>query len=134
MEFKHGRGSIKLTRVNLSLNGTPMETDPAATHDQLVIGAFRHLYQHLGQEGRFQDSYISFHDFVGGSGYFLFDLTQAGRAAETNAKHPIKSGSLRLSVNFDQVLPFSITMHTVGEFASAMTVNKNRSVQFQYIA
>ncbi len=132
--FDDGRGSVKLTKVCLSLNGTNLESAPSTTHDLLVLSAFRHLYDHLGQEGRFQDSYISFRDFAGGAGYFLFDLTQARRAAETNCRHPVKSGALRLSVGLDQALPFSLTMYTIGSYASEMVVSKNRSVSLNYIA
>ncbi len=135
-EFPEADGSkTKLTKVNLSLNGAPLETAPEADVQQMRMAAYRRLIDHLGESNTAVDSFITWDDFNnGGYTIFSFDVTADGRAADSSVKHVSRPGHLRLEVSLSQTLKSAVTMFVFSSFASSFTINKNRAVSYNFLA
>ncbi len=127
---------VKLTKVNLSINGAPLENYEANTHDKLVVSGFHMLYKNLGLLTNKSDSACALDLVAFNKGYsmFLFDTTKTGRAYNTGAEQPSKTGSLRLEVGFSDVLPGAVELMVFSEYHSSMDITKNRSVSYNYVA
>jgi len=128
-------GDADLTRCSLTVNGTPQEQGPVSSSDQLVLSAFRMMYQNLGQLDKKTDCAISLRDFTNGKFMILYDLTASGRAANSSsAKQPAKTGNLRLDLHWSKPLPKALNLFIFSEFSSSVTIDKNRSVSYQWLA
>ncbi len=127
---------VNLTRSSLTLNGAPVETVITNSHDQLILAAYRQMFKNLGQLDTTDDCYTELRAFEGEGGYFmlLYDLTQDGRAANKGARHPVRSGNLRLELQFDKVLPASVNLFVLAEYHSSCEIGKSRSIQYNFIA
>ncbi len=131
-KFEDSQGAdIRLTRSILTINGTPLEQDPANSHDQLVLRAYRALYKNLGWS---EDCFISYTNFVNGFFMQLYDLTQSGRAYDSGARQPVKQGNLRLELDFEEPLPYAITLVVLAEMNASVEINKNRGITYNYVA
>ena len=124
----------KLTKLSLSLNQVPLEPDVGGDHDVLVMQAFLRLYRGLGCLNKKSDPAVNFSDFSSAQGFHLFDLTAAARASEDGeAAQPQKTGHLRLSIGFSAPLPYQVNVLCLSEFDAAIQIQKNRTVQYNYL-
>ena len=127
--------TTKITKVNLSLNGAPLETAPEGDVEQMRMAAYRRLIDHLGESNTAVDSYIKWDDFnAGGYSIWSYDITADGRAADSSLRHVSRAGHLRLEVAMSQTLKSSVNVFVFSSFASSFTVSKNRAVAYQFLA
>ncbi len=135
LSFKKNNGEkINITKLQLTLNGAPLVCDPMNTPSQLCMAYYRHLVGNLGQTYTPEDSWIKLDDFLGGYALVTYDLSQDGRAADGQVKHPTKLGHLSLSVSFSEALESAITVYIFSEFPSSMMTDKNRAVSYAYLS
>ena len=138
LEFVHsvqaadGR-TIQIDRSCLSLNGVALEQDPQNSPRQVLMAAFRQLYNNLGQLGKKDGLGLEFVEFIGGQVCWLYDLTRASRAADKRVRHPVKDGVLRYQVSFNQTLPKALNLFCISVYHSSFQVDKSRNVQFNFV-
>ncbi len=135
LEVKKGTDTACLSSVALSVNGVPLDTDPADTPQQLMTRGYKNLLLHLGRLlAPGSGCSLTMEDFGYGHTMLCYDLTADARAAMEGVRHPPKEGTLRLHVQFDEVLPVPVNLFILGEMHAGCIVDKNRSVTFQFNA
>ena len=90
------------------------------------------LYQATGEIGQDRSMGINYDNYTDG-GFVLwgFDLT-ADQGSEQGHLHPIKTGNLRIDLQFVGGLPEAINIIVLGEFDNQFEINALREVTTDY--
>lgn len=89
------------------------------------------LYQALSSLGQNKAIDISKEDFIGGYCLWGYDLTP-DQGSEEIQLHPIKTGNVRLELQFANPLPSVINVIVYAEFDNQITINSLREVITDY--
>ena len=103
--------------------------------DQFVLGAFNQRSRNLGYlvQGSGSNG-VMLTDFKQGFMFNIFDVTQDVRGFDRNARHATKEGHLQLDIGFGKPLPGPLVMFVLNEYHSAMRIDKNRNVTYDFLA
>lgn len=123
-----------LTGVKLSLNNESLEpSEGGNSADELSRRKCMEFYQNQGMMDAESPVRISPENFADGRFVMLYDLTRSKRAALAGPiRQEAKQGNLKLELTFDKSLPTNSFLMVMSEFHSAVTVDKNRNVMYQY--
>ena len=96
----------------------------------LYIRGYETLFS--GTDKMFSDSgnLISREDY--GKGYTLYALDLSPGFTSSEHFNPVQTGNVRLSVQFDQALPNTVTCLVYAEFESLIEIDKSRNIIFDF--
>ena len=89
------------------------------------------LYQALSSQNQVQNCNISFKDYKDGYCFWGFDLTP-DQGTDQSHLHPLKTGNLRLELQFARALDVTINVIVYVEFDSLIEINGLREVTTDY--
>lgn len=123
----------KVTQVALSVNGDSHK--PIQVHyDNQGGGQYIRGYETLfsGMDKMYADSgnLITREDYP--KGYTLYALDLTPDLSSSEHFNPIKTGNVRLSIQFAEALPHTVTCLVYGEFESLIEIDKSRNVIFDF--
>ena len=123
----------KVTQVALSVNGETrkpiqVQFDDAGTG--LYIRGYETLFS--GMDKMFADSgnLISREDYAKGYALYAIDLTPDFTSSEHF--NPVQTGNVRLSIQFSEALPHTVTCLVYAEFESLIEIDKSRNIIFDF--
>ena len=111
-----------------SVYGKPFE--PRFENDQ-YLRSFLSVYQALASQNQVQNCNIDYEDNKGGYCFWGYDLTP-DQAADQSHLHPIKTGNLRLELQFATSLDKTINVLMYAEFDNLIEINGLREVTTDY--
>ena len=136
LAFRTVFDDAELNKLTLSLDGTSLEQNNPVGPQELKTAAYYQLYSHLGalftqnmgpgisKDKFFEDGFVA-----------LYDLTKSGRGWASQAgRQPVKAGNLKLEIGFTENLTNPLLLFAVSEFHSSFSINKNKGVQFNFVA
>ena len=85
------------------------------------------VYQALASQNQVQNCNIDYEDYKGGYCFWGYDLTP-DQAADQSHLHPIKTGNLRLELQFATSLDKTINVLVYAEFDNLIEINGLREV------
>ena len=89
------------------------------------------LYEATGQLGTNTSHGISYEDYVGGYALWAFDFTP-DQGSDEGHFHPIKSGQLRVELQFADALTETVNVILYAEFDNTIEINSLREVILDY--
>lgn len=96
----------------------------------IYLDGYMSLFSATGQLSKNTGIDIQRNEYLGGYTLFAFDLSPD--MSEDDNVNLIKSGSIRLSIQFGTVTPHTINVITFSEHESVIEINKNRDVILDY--
>jgi hypothetical protein len=128
--------NYKLNEVSLQVDGQNQPVRPYKCNfdnDHLaIVQAYMGLFTDTGKAFKDEDIDITREDYVGGYALFCFDLTPD--LGESTHFSLIKTGSVRLSLNFAEALANTINVIVYAEFQNVLEVDKSRNVHYDFTA
>ena len=91
------------------------------------LKSYLSLYQALASQNQVQNCNIDYEEYRGGYCFWGYDLTP-DQASDMSHLHPIKTGNLRLELQFASALSQTINVIVYAEFDSLVEVNGLREV------
>lgn len=128
-----GRGSVYLKRVDLQLNGESVDgfDNTQTEHDATL--PFLRLHHYLGKYGKQADgNHINLEKFLGGYGFFVFDLSTCGQSGMEGLIPAVRTGDYRLLVEFSDPIDEGITIIVYMEHPSLIEIKKSGVVNLDY--
>ena len=127
--FQHfNLSKMDVTCDGHSVYGKPFE--PRFENDQ-YLRSFLSVYQALASQNQVQNCNIDYEDYKGGYCFWGYDLTP-DQAADQSHLHPIKTGNLRLELQFATSLDKTINVLVYAEFDNLIEINGLREVTTDY--
>ena len=127
--FQHfNLSKMDVTCDGHSVYGKPFE--PRFGNDQ-YLRSFLSVYQALASQNQVQNCNIDYEDYKGGYCFWGYDLTP-DQAADQSHLHPIKTGNLRLELQFATSLDKTINVIVYAEFDNLIEINGLREVTTDY--
>ena len=127
--FQHfNLSKMDVTCDGHSVYGKPFE--PRFGNDQ-YLRSFLSVYQALASQNQVQNCNIDYEDYKGGYCFWGYDLTP-DQAADQSHLHPIKTGNLRLELQFATSLDKTINVLVYAEFDNLIEINGLREVTTDY--
>lgn len=111
-----------------NIYGRPFEPNFA---DNLYMRSYKSLYQALSSQGQVDNCNIDYKAFKDGYCFWGFDLTP-DQGADEGHLHPIKTGNLRLELQFARNIDATINVIVYAEFDSLIEINGLREVTTDY--
>ncbi len=126
--FKH----YNLTSLSLQVDGQEQACRPIHANFQTgeTVRAYMSLFTDTGKAFRDEGLDIDRDEYARGYSLFCFDLTPD--LAEQDHFNLIKTGSVRLKVNFAEQLANTINVIVYAEFQSVIEIDRNRNVFVDY--
>jgi hypothetical protein len=126
--------NYKLTEISLQVDGQNQPVSPYKCNfdTKAIVHAYMGLFTDTGKAFKDEDIDITREDFVGGYALYCFDLTPD--LGESNHFSLIKTGSVRLNLNFGEALPNTINVICYAEFQNVLEVDKSRNVHYDFTA
>ncbi len=124
-----------LTQVSLELDGQEQTLKPIKCDFEhgLLAQAYMSLFTGTGKAFKNEDMDISIEEYPDGYTLFCFDLSpDLGEPADHFDL--IKSGCVRLTLNFALPLPRTINVIVYAEFQNVLEIDRNRNVFYDYSA
>ncbi|XP_041349410.1 uncharacterized protein F54H12.2-like [Gigantopelta aegis] len=109
--------------VSLYLDGVSIPGRPVEAED---ISAYVNLFEGVNRWGQDSGNYIKRSEFVLGHGLFVFSLEPV--FVDSDYLSLIKSGNLRLEVQFKSALKNTVSCIVYGEFPSLIEIDQTRNV------
>jgi hypothetical protein len=128
-EFNH----YKVSKIEVSRDGKTLCTRPFEPNfDQKnYLRSYLSLYEATGQLGTNTSHGISYDDYAGGYTLWAFDFTP-DQGSDEGHFHPIKSGQLRVELQFAEPLPHTTNVILYAEFDNTIEINSLREVILDY--
>ena len=127
--FQHfNLSKMDVTCDGHSVYGKPFE--PRFEKNQ-YLRSFLSVYQALASQNQVQNCNIDYEDYKGGNCFWGYDLTP-DQAADQSHLHPIKTGNLRLELQFATSLDKTINVLVYAEFDNLIEINGLREVTTDY--
>ena len=128
-KFSHFRLSkLDVTCDGHNIYGRPFEPN---FNDDQYLRSYMSLYQALSSQNQVQNCNISLQDYKDGYCFWGFDLTP-DQGADQNHLHPLKTGNLRLELQFARPLDFTLNVIVYAEFDNLIEINGLREVTTDY--
>ena len=128
-KFSHFRLSkLDVTCDGHNIYGRPFEPN---FNDDQYLRSYMSLYQALSSQNQVQNCNISLQDYKDGYCFWGFDLTP-DQGADQNRLHPLKTGNLRLELQFARPLDFTLNVIVYAEFDNLIEINGLREVTTDY--
>ena len=127
--FQH----FNTNKVDVSINGESLGTRPLEPdfENNLYLRSYLSMYQGLGRLGEDWSPAVTFISYRKGYTLWCFDLT-ADQDNDQSKMHWIKTGNLRIELQFAQALAESVNCIVYGEFDNVLEINKQREVAIDY--
>lgn len=134
--FRTTFGKASLTRLNLTIDGIAVEQDSPTGNQSVKMAHYYQLHSHLGcLFSQNQGPAISYTKFFSDGFVAMYDLTKSNRAwASTGGRQTVKSGHLKLEIAFSTNLTEPLLVFAMSEYHSSFSINKNRTVVFNFVA
>ena len=128
-QFKHCRVSkIEVSRDGKTLCTRPFEPNFAQKN---YLRSYLSLYEATGQLGTNTSHGISYDDYAEGYTLWAFDFTP-DQGSDEGHFHPIKSGQLRVELQFAEALTETVNVILYAEFDNTIEINSLREVITDY--
>ena len=101
------------------------------THDSQEVSHFPADDNKATSQNQVQNCNIDYEDYKGGYCFWGYDLTP-DQAADQSHLHPIKTGNLRLELQFATSLDKTINVLVYAEFDNLIEINGLREVNTDY--
>ena len=127
--FQH----FNLSKLDVSCNGHSIHNRPFEPYFEqgLYLKSYLSLYQAVSAFGLNKSFAIAKEDYNGGYCMWGYDLT-ADQGSEEGQLHPIKTGSLRIELQFAQALAAVINVIVFPEFDNQIEINSLREIVTVY--
>lgn len=100
----------------------------------LYVECYQSLMKVCAQYPNDSTNGITAEQYQDGSCFLAFDLTSDGAGDGVNFTTPRRMGTVRASLRFANTLSETITVVAFGQFDNILTIDKHRSVMFDYTA
>ena len=128
-QFNHYNVSkIEVSRDGKTLCTRPFEPNFAQKN---YLRSYLSLYEATGQLGTNTSHGISYEDYDGGYTLWAFDFTP-DQGSDEGHFHPIKSGQLRVELQFAEALLDTVNVILYAEFDNTIEINSLREVILDY--
>ena len=128
--FQH----FKLTKLDASINGQSICSKPF--EPDFVNLDFTRSYLSIFQGmGKMADDYtpdISLNDYGNGYALWMLDFTASQDGWEPDKFHLIKTGNMRVELQFKEALPNTINVVVYAEFDNILEINRQREVAVDF--
>ena len=126
--FKH----FDINFVALNVHGQQIPGQPLKPNfeEGIFVRSYQSLFTSLNKFGQDEGNQVSRDDYP--SGYTLFAFNLAPDLDGEDHFTPAKSGPMRLELKFAKPLPNTINVILLAEFENTISVNKSRSILFDY--
>lgn len=115
---------LEVTADGHDIYGRPFEPD---FEHHLYLKSYLSMYQALGNLTLLQNCNIKYDEYPKGFCLWGFDFTP-DQGADQSHLHPIKTGKLRIEVQFSQALEEAINVIVYAEYDNQIQINKLREV------
>ena len=124
---------FRLSKLDVSCDGHNIYGRPFEPNfrDDQYLRSYMSLYQALSSQNQVQNCNISFQDYKDGYCFWGLDLTP-DQGADQSHLHPLKTGNLRLELQFANALDVTINVIVYAEFDSLIEINGLREVTTDY--
>ena len=128
--FQH----FNCTKVEISLNGETQNTRPFEPDfaNNSYLRSYLSLYQALGRIGEDWAPDIGQKEYGEGFTLWGYDFTPDQNAQSFEKFHLIKTGNMRIELQFSAALVNTINCIVYGEFDNVLEINKQREVSVDY--
>ncbi len=128
--FQH----FKLTKISLQVDGLDQHVKPIHCnfHNKTFMEAYLSLLTGTRKAFKDEDVDVSRDEYENGYTLFCFDLSPD--LGESDHYSLVKTGSLRLGLNFGAALPSTINAIVYAEFQNVLEIDRNRNVFFDFAA
>ena len=122
--------NYKITRISLHVDGEEKCPLTCDFETGRIAQAYMSLFSSTEKAFKDEDIDVSREDYVNGYSLFCFDLTPD--LGESDHFSLIKSGNVRLAINFAEELARTINVIVYAEFQNVLEVDKNRNVFYDF--
>ena len=128
-ELKH----FDLSKLDVSCNGHSNYNRPFEPNfeEKLYLQSYLSMYQAVGSLGQNKSFSISKDAYISGYCLWGYDLTP-DQGSEEGQLHPIRTGNLRVELQFAKALPGVINVIVFAEFDNQILINSLREVITDY--
>jgi hypothetical protein len=128
-DFKH----FNLSKLEVSIDGKTTHNKAFTPNftDGEVARSYMSLYQATGSMGMNRSFGMSLAQYKAGYTLWGFDLT-ADQGSEEGQLHPIKTGNMRIDLQFSEGLPGPINVIVYAEFDNQIEINTIREIITDY--
>ena len=123
----------KVTQVALSVNGDtrkPIQVKFETNGDGEYIRGYETLFSGMDKMHADAGNLINREDY--GKGYALYALDLTPDLSSSEHFNPVQTGNVRLSIQFAQALPHTVTCLVYAEFESLIEIDKSRNIVFDF--
>ena len=123
----------EVTQVSLCVNGDtrkPIEVKFETNGDGEYIRGYETLFSGMDKMHTDTGNLISLEDY--GKGYALYALDLTPDLSSSEHFNPVQTGNVRLSIQFAQALPHTVTCLVYAEFESLIEIDKSRNIVFDF--
>ena len=127
--FQH----FDLSKLDVSCNGHSIYNRPFEPNfeQKLYLRSYMSLYQAVASLGQNKSFGLNMDDYAGGNCLWGYDLTP-DQGSEEGQLHPLKTGNLRVELQFATALPTVINVIVYAEFDNQIVVNSLREAITDY--
>ena len=122
--------NYKITRISLHVDGEEKCPLTCDFETGRIAQAYMSLFSSTEKAFKDEDIDISREDYTSGYSLFCFDLTPD--LGESDHFSLIKSGNVRLAINFADELVRTINVIVYAEFQNVLEIDRNRNVFYDY--
>ena len=122
--------NYKITRISLHVDGEEKCPLTCDFETGRIAQAYMSLFSSTEKAFKDEDIDISREDYTSGYSLFCFDLTPD--LGESDHFILIKSGNVRLAINFADELVRTINVIVYAEFQNVLEIDRNRNVFYDY--
>ena len=128
-EFQH----FNLSKLDVSIDGKSIHNKPFQPdfENGHFLRSYMSLYQATGALGQNRSMGIMLSDYKAGYTLWGFDLT-ADQGSEEGQLHPIKTGNLRIELQFADALAAVVNVIVYAEFDNQIEINSLREIITDY--
>lgn len=123
-----------ITKVQLDLNSTPVDQFESVQTEDQAIQDYLRLYNTNKQANSLFTCGISYEEFL--RGFFIsgFDLSTASDSSNPYGVPTVKSGHLRLKINFNRSAPTELTCLAFAEFPEILEIgNAGKTIKSSFV-
>jgi hypothetical protein len=123
-----------ITKVQLDLNSTPVDQFESVQTEDQAIQDYLRLYNTNKQANSLFTCGLSYEEYL--KGYFIagFDLSTASDSSNPYGVPTVKSGHLRLKINFNKSAPTELTCLAFAEFPELLELgNGGKTVKSSFV-
>ena len=128
-DFRH----FNLSKLEVSIDGKTTHNKPFTPNfaDGEVLRSYMSLFQATGSLGQNRSFGLTLKHYKAGYSLWGYDLT-ADQGSEQGQLHPIKTGNMRIDIQFSENLNTAINVIVYAEFDNQIEINGIREVTTDY--